>query len=284
MVCVRYAECEEEFAPAPFDECGCNNSDGRQPNRICEGYVFELRFEEPPRVEASSDGDCENLFSRALEPCPSPERPGCIPLAFIADYRPGETVVEAAINNRDYRPLLPSTRILERVLRCLVERSPGQALTRVQDIGWTHGQEYRCHDFFRFFTGESESDGSFDVTFEAPVRSDALRRVFQAVIVRHRGGGPAGPLELAPARVWVSTDRRRCHLQIDRSWAERELDNIRFDVYLTLRCSLILDDNGRPVDGDLLARLVEDDKYLVAPPTGNGLAGGSLESWICVRP
>lgn len=283
-VCVRYAECEEEFAPAPFDECGCNGPEGRQPNRICEGFAIELKFEEPKRIDPCYDGDCEELFARALEPCPRPEKPNCIPLAFIEDYRPGETVVEARINNRDYRPLLLSTHLIERVLRCLAERAPGQTLTRVQYIGWTHGHEYNCHDFFKFFTGESESEGSFDVRFEAPVRTDAWNRTFQALIVRHRGLGPVGPLEVAPSRVWSSQDGRRCYLQIDRSWAQRELDETGFDVYLSLRCSLILDDKGRPVDGDLLARLVDDDKYLVEAPTGNGLPGGTLESWICVRP
>jgi hypothetical protein len=73
-------------------------------------------------------------------------------------------------------------------------------------------------------------------------------------------------------------------LQIDRSWAERELHDVGFDVYLTLRCGLIVDDQGRAVDGDLLARVMEDDKYLVGPPTGNGVPGGTLESWITVRP
>jgi hypothetical protein len=282
-ICLRYAECEEDFGPAPFDECGCNGSERRQANRVCEGYVLEFRFEEPPRVDRCDEQDTD-LCARLLEPCAQPEQADCIPLAYIEDYRPGETIVDERINNQDYRPLLASTRVLERALQCLLEHAPHHSLTRVQDYDWTHAQEYRCHDFLKFFTGEKPGDGAFDVTFSHPVRTDALNRVFQAVIVRHRGAGPAGPLELAPARAWTSDDRTRLFLQIDRSWAERELDNTRFDVYLTLRCSLIIDDNGRAVDGELLARLVEDDKYLVAPPTGNGMPGGTLESWILVRP
>ena len=282
-ICIRYAECEEDFGPAPFDECGCNGPDRRQANRICEGFVIEFRFEQPPRVDRCRDGDTD-LCARLLDPCPNPASGDCIPLAVIEDYRPGETLVEDRIDNRSYRPLLASTRLLERALECLLENAPQHGLTRVHDYDWTHGQEYRCHDFLKFFTGEKPGEGAFDVTFDHPVRTDAIQRVFQAVIVRHRGHGPAGPLELAPARTWASDDRTRLYHQIDRSWAERELDNTRFDVYLTLRCSLILDGNGRPVDGELLARLVDDDKYLVAPPSGNGMPGGSLESWIVVRP
>lgn len=282
-ICLRYAECEEEFTPAPFDECGCNGEGHRHPNRICEGFAFEFRFEEPPRRKCCDDDDLD-LCSRSLEPCVHPTHAGCIPLAFIEEYRPGETIVEERINNRDYRPVLASTSAITQALQCLLEKVPPHKLTRVQDCDWTHAQEYACRDFFKFFTGEKPGEGAFDVTFSRPVRTDALNRVFQATVVRHRGSGPSGPLELAPARAWMSADRMRLFLQIDRSWAERELSDVRFDVYLTLRCGLILDDDGRPVDGELLARLVEDDKYLVAPPTGNGIPGGTFESWILVRP
>lgn len=283
VICIRYAECEEEFAPAPFDECGCNSAGRIQANRICEGFTIEFRFEEPAPLDRCVEDDTD-VCARVLAPCANPARPECITLAYIEDYRPGETIVETRINNRDYRPLLASTRIIERALGCLLDHAPRHRLTRVRDLDWTHGQEYRCHDFLRFFTGEKQGDGAFGVSFDSPVRTDAPNRVFQAVVVRHRNGGPSGGLELAPARTWTSPDGTRLYLQIDRSWAERELHNTWFDVYLTLRCSLILDGHGRPVDGELFARLVEDDKYLVAPPTGNGMPGGTLDSWIVVRP
>ena len=283
-VCIRYAECEEEFMPAPFDECGCNSADRNQPNRICEGFSIELVFDKPNRIEhCDDDTACADLFKDAFDCCPNPERGDCIPLAFIEEYRRGETVVEQQINNRDYRPVLASTNLLERVLRCLAERAPDKVLTRVQDIGWTHGQEYHCHDFIRWYTGQAESDGALEVTFTAPVRCDAWTRTFQATVVRYSGPS-AGLLQLAPARVWQSPDRRQCYLQIDRAWVEQELPNVAFDVYLTLRCGLVVDDQGQPVDGDLLARVVQGDRYLVAPPTGNGVPGGSLESWITVLP
>ncbi|MGD8277972.1 MAG: hypothetical protein PVH00_08095, partial [Gemmatimonadota bacterium] len=48
-LCVRYVECETDVRPAPYDECGCG-SDEKRPNRICEGYRFELEWLEhaPP--------------------------------------------------------------------------------------------------------------------------------------------------------------------------------------------------------------------------------------------
>jgi len=157
-------------------------------------------------------------------------------------------------------------------------------VTCVKDIGWTHGQEYHCHDFLRFFSGNSTSGPGFEITFDGPVRTEGLTpRSFQAVIVRRHGPQGGGPMWVPPSLVWASPDRTRFYLQIDREYVERELEGHSFDVNLTLRCNLILDEHGRAVDGDLMARW-QDGTYLVAPPTGNGLPGGTLESWIRVRP
>jgi hypothetical protein len=283
-ICIRYAECEEDFSPAPFDECGCNGPDRKRPNRVCEGFAIDLRFEEPPRVDPCPSGECAELLVAAHDACPSPIRGECLTLAYIEEYRAGETVVAERIDNRGYRRVMLSTRVLEQAVRCLVDRSPRQALTRVQDFNWTHAQEYNAHDFLQWFTGEGQGGPAFSVTFDAPVRSDALSRIFQAAVVRQGGNGPAGRIDIAPSRVWPSADARVLYLQIDRSWVERELRGVRFDVYLTLRCGLVVDQKGRAVDGDLLARVVDDDRYLVAPPTGDGVPGGNMDSWICVRP
>ena len=284
-VCIRYVECDEDFSPAPFDECGCNSSNHTQPNRVCEGFSIELRFEAPPRVERCPSGDCADLLDQAFDSCPAPSSGECLTLAYIDDFRPGETVVDARIDNRAYRQVLLSGRVLEQAVRCLIDSAPGtKMLTRVQDFNWTHAQEYNTHDFIHWFTGESAGGSAFTATFDSPVRSDAVSRVFEAAIVRQGDTGPAGPIEIAPSRVWMGDDGRVIYLQIDRSWAERVLRGARFDVRLTLRCNLIVDQNGLAVDGDLVARVVDSDRYLVAPPTGTGVPGGAMESWIGVRP
>lgn len=48
QICVRYRECPTEIVPALFDECGCDDT-ACQPNRILEGYQFEL-IVEPQRA------------------------------------------------------------------------------------------------------------------------------------------------------------------------------------------------------------------------------------------
>jgi len=92
------------------------------------------------------------------------------------------------------------------------------------------------------------------------------------------------PLEVIPAKVWQNTDRNLLVLQVDRSYAEEYLSDITFDLYLTIRCNLIADDQGNPVDGDLLARRQSDGTFEGTPPTGNGTPGGAFESWIRVSP
>jgi hypothetical protein len=282
-VCLEYAECETDFMPAPFDECGCNGEQSRRPSRVCEAYTLTLRYGTPAPVDECRDDDCEELLLHPLKACPDPARADCIPLAFLGRYAPGDRVTDDMLDNRSYRPLLPSTRLHDRLLRCLLRRVPIQALTRVSMIGWTHAQEYTCRDFIRFFTGQEAGGPAFEVTFDGPVRPESLTpRVFQAVITRFRGPGGAA-MEIAPSLVWSNPERTAFYLQIDRPYAERELDGTWFDVYVTLRCNLVLDQRGRAVDGELLARLQESD-YVVSPPTGNGIPGGTLESWIRVRP
>jgi hypothetical protein len=284
-VCLRYAECETDFMPAPFDECGCNDAQGRRASRICETYTATLEYGTPEPLDTQSS-DCGQILQQACEPCPTPSTACCIPLGYLPRYVPGQTVTEEMIDNRSYRPLLPSTQLHDRLIRCILDRVSIEALTRVSTISWTHGQEYTCNDFIRFFTGPGGGASAFEVEFDMPVRPECLTpRVFQAVITRF--GGPSGPgsstLEIAPTRVWATPDGRSYAMQIDRDYAERELRGRWFDVYLTLRCNLVLDQQGRAVDGDLIAH-VQDGDYVVSPPTGNGVPGGTLESWIRVRP
>ena len=284
-VCLRYAECETDFMPAPFDECGCNDAQGRRASRVCESFTVSLEYGTPPDLPTPPP-DCDDVLHEVCEPCPAPTGASCIPLAYLPRYVPGQTVTDELIDNRSYRPLLPNSRLHDRLIRCILPRVSLEAYTRVCAMTWTHGQEYRCNDFIRFFTGTSSSASAFDVEFDRPVRSECLTpRVFQAVVTRFGGpGGPAGSaLEIVPSRVWASADRRTWSLQIDREYAERELRGRWFDVYITLRCNLVLDERGKPVDGELIAHL-QDGDYVVSPPTGDGVPGGTLESWIRVRP
>ncbi len=59
------------------------------------------------------------------------------------------------------------------------------------------------------------------------------------------------------------------------------LNGKNFDVFIRLRCDVIVDHKGNPVDGNLLARFNDDVlATAVDAPTGDGIPGGQLESWI----
>jgi hypothetical protein len=106
---------------------------------------------------------------------------------------------------------------------------------------------------------------------------------FQAMVVRHAERGRiGGQMELVPATTSYSSDHTKFRLQIDRAYAERCLRHGNFDLYITVRCDLIVDTKGQPVDGNLLARLQTDGTYRVTPPTGDGIVGGTFQSWFTV--
>ena len=111
-------------------------------------------------------------------------------------------------------------------------------------------------------------------------------RTFQAIAVRYpeRLDG-AGQPEVVPAKVRLNHDHTKAHLHIDPRYAKNRLDQARFDLYLLLRCNLILDTRGLPVDGELFAEFDADRAYIPAAfPTGDGCPGGLFESWIRVMP
>ena len=315
-VCLQYAECETEFMPAPFDECACDGAVQR-PNRICESYCLTITTQPPnewvstmpppsvagcedkeeriaPTTDCGDQGDpppttsdCRDLYWTALKQCPKPFATDCLLLAVITDYTPGQRVTPAMIDNTRRR-LLPSTHLLDQVIRCIMDKLPTRTPTRIQDIGWTHGRDYSYRDFVSLFLDVKESPWGFEVTFEKRIRPEGITpETFRAVVVRQlEKGARGGFFELVPTRrVRVSDCRTKAYLQIDPGYAEHCLRGVPFRLYLQLRCDLILDERGCAVDGELTAHLRKDDgTYQVSPPTGDGIPGGLFESWIHVQP
>ena len=287
-ICLRYAECQTEFMPAPFDECACDNA-GQRPNRICQSYEIKILTEEPAGIKdikARRDkckiGDCESLYHQLLDDCPKPSDFDCIPLAVINDYTPGQKITEAMIDNQTYRVVLPSVSVLDQLIRCILEKLPTKKLTRIEDYNWDHEASYTCHEFMDEFIGDDKGPRNFWIQFENRLFEAGLtRRTFQATIVRFPDEAGPGRPEIAPVRVWWSNDNHRINLEIDRRYAQT-LHNLRFDLYIRLRCNLLVDERGYPVDGELHA-VLDENNYDLAPYTGDGIPGGLFESWIRVR-
>ena len=208
---LHYVECETEFTPAPFDECACNG-DGEKPSRIVEAYQVDLLETKPDdwdKIAETLDecvADCEELYGQILCGCPKICWPEYIPLAVIRNYTPGATVTAEMIDNRCSRPLLPSTRRLDQLIRCILEKLPVRSTTRICDINWSHGCTYSSHDFHRLFVENHHGPREFEVTFSDAVNASGLSpQVFQATVVRHERGHEEGHFfEIVPVAVWAA--------------------------------------------------------------------------------
>jgi hypothetical protein len=291
-VCVRYNECQEDFMSVVFADC-CGGS--KQPNRVREYAAIDLLTEPPECLREierhkrlKPDGDCHKLWEHIPEKCPPIGRVCCIPLAVIRDYVYGEPLTEAMIDN-SIRPVMPSVARLEDLIRCVMEDLPRAKprLTHISRFHWDHDREYESREFLLEFVGNRESPRGFEIEFDGRVNANGLNnRTFQAMIVREPPEGhEPRRIEMAPAHVIRSEDGRRCTLHIDPEYARDHLHEHNFDVFLTLRCDKVIDEQGMPVDGNLLASLREDEEhnYMLRHPTGDGVPGGLFESWIRVR-
>ncbi len=289
-VCVRYCETPVEYTPAPFDDCGCN-SEGQHPNRICESYEFKIFEGEPDFLEdvrhgcRCGDENCRDIYQRVLKKC---AKPGCLhwlPLAVIHCPKPGEPVTEEMIDNWSERPLLPSTRMLDHLIQCILKRLPPAPLTNIAEVNWRHADSLSCREFLHDYVGRGDKKGSgFMITFSDTVRPEGIDNdSFQALVV-HTPSNPAEPRrsEIAPASITVAPDNRSCRLHLEPAYAHQHLDGRNFDVFIRLRCDFVVDERGHAVDGNLLARY-HDGHYIVDTPTGNGIPGGLFESWFQVQ-
>jgi hypothetical protein len=281
-LCLAYAECETEFAPAPFDECGCNAGSSLKPNRICDGYRLELYDEKPDFWDRAVGDECEaedcRVYFHEGQECREPGGFCCVPLAMIIDVVPGQKVTREQIRTHGARRRIASTETLDRVVRCILNKLPAETLTRIDDTNWEHDQRYLCREFMSEFIGSPDHRRGFRISFSQKVHSATItQRSFQALVV-FRSDDPAQPrqMEIAPAEVQTDDDETAwCRLMIDPMYARSRLDMRDFDLFLTLKCDQVTDLRGLAVDGNFIAHHF---------PTGDNVQGGAFESWIRVRP
>ena len=279
-ICIRYAECETEFAPAPFDDCSCSTS-SRKPNRVCEVYRLEISDQKPECWDHAQHGDCDmgdcfQYYREARESCAVVEPCPCIPLGVIRNFIPGTAVREEQIDNWSARRQLVSTQTLDQVVRCILAKLPTEELTRIEDTNWQHNRRMQCREFLEEYIGSVERPRGFRIQFSHRVHSGGLdTRSFQALVVfKPENDYEPRHMQVAPARVEREDDETGwARLHIDPVYARRHLDGRDFDLFITLKCDVIRDRHGRSVDGNFLGRL----------PTGDNIQGGLFESWVRIR-
>jgi hypothetical protein len=281
-LCIRYAECETEFSPAPFDDCSCTTS-SQKPNRICEAYKLELfdtkpDFWDKAQHEPCGYDDCGEYYRVARRHCHGGSEVACLPLAIIHNVVPGEAVTEEQIDNWSERRQLATTETLDQIIRCILTKLPTEELTRIEDTNWEHGRRILCREFMEEYIGTHDRPRGFRIEFSHHVHAGAIdTRSFQALVVfRPENMWDPRHMEVAPAYVDRDEDQTDwCRLRIDPGYARRHLDGRNFDLFLTLKCDVITDRHGHAVDGNYIGRHL---------PTGDNIQGGTFESWIRVRP
>jgi hypothetical protein len=280
-LCIRYAECETEFAPAPFDDCSCTTS-SQKPNRVCESYALVLYEQKPPFWDKATRepcelGDCDRYYREARECCPDTNCFPCLPLAVICNFVPGEAVRPEQIDNWAPRRQLASTETLDQVIRCILTKLPTEELTRIEDTNWEHDRRILCREFMEEYIGTPEHPRGFRIEFSHKVHSGSIdTRSFQALVVFHPDNeSEPRHMQLAPARVEKEPDETTwTRLHIDHGYARRHLDGKSFDLFLILKCDVIKDRHHHAVDGNFIGHRL---------PTGDNIQGGTFESWVRVR-
>jgi hypothetical protein len=281
-LCIRYAECETEFAPAPFDDCSCTTS-SQKPNRICESYELVLSEQKPTFWDKATRepcelGDCDLYYRNARECCPPTNCFPCLPLAVICNFVPGEAIKPEQIDNWRSRRLLASTETLDEVIRCILTKLPTGELTRIEDTNWEHNRRMMCREFMEEYIGTLDHPRGFRIEFSHKVHSGSIDdRSFQALVVFHPDNeSEPRHMQIAPARVEREPDETTfARLHINYDYARRHLDGRSFDLFLILKCDVIRDEHDHAVDGNFIAHRL---------PTGDNIQGGTFESWVRVRP
>lgn len=281
LLALRYTEDEIERVPALYSEGACD----------------------PARVEANRVRERAEIVAVKLEDVQGDcwRSPGGDPDATCRDDcgddlpGPGGTCVEPACPCGEYVPLAlievntddPSAgfRIRRRGRRYLP--TPPDLLTHVVHVNWPHGGEVTLAEL------NGPMGGRLEVLFDRRLREaegDATG-VGPLTFVAEYGGvqhdveflpfdGDNPPALEDDCRAVFTIDPKyiRPHAyRADRRGeprADRHGETIVGNtVYVRLKCDFILDCHGNPVDGNFLRGLL---------PTGNGVPGGTFESWFHV--
>jgi hypothetical protein len=183
---------------------------------------------------------------------------GLVPLAVIR-FNPEEPEYGFRIGTRGRRQL----------------PTPPELLTHISHINWPHGGEVTLAEL------NEEMGGRLEITFDRkllPAQGAATGVSALTFVVQY--GGVQRDVEFLPyprhepPRLEEDNECRAV-FTIDPAYIDaHDRDNIINNVvYIALKCDFILDCHNNPVDGDFLRALL---------PTGDGVPGGTFESWFRV--
>ncbi len=157
----------------------------------------------------------------------------------------------------------------------------GPNLTSIKGTNWDHGQHFDLE----------EKGGQLDIWFSRPlsklITDDLLPHIFA---VSYRKKEEVGEVKVKYENIYVLL-QEKSGIQVDpqdRSHVKlcvpRNLFNDLSDatVYVTIECDFLLDWNGVPVDGNLMAARCDGKSESLGWKHGNGTPGGVFKSWFRV--
>jgi hypothetical protein len=257
VICLRYVECLIEPGPVLVDEDCCKP--GTQSfSRVREGFALEaVPLEQLGEAcwpgEDRSDTDCECADEDEAD-CFAPRCPcgDCVPLALLRwDPRRGVVI-----------DMLGRPRV----------RTAHESLNRIVGINWSHGRNLAIRDLL-------DRHCRLEVTFSRPLR----RReelppgvgIGEHTFVVTYSYGSQKDSEFLPFARPPYLDESGCKaiFEIDPDYVGGRNSIERALVHVALKGDFLPDGHGNPVDANHFNGLL---------PSGNGVAGGTFESWFQV--
>jgi hypothetical protein len=312
VVGLHYVERLVEYVPALYDErmCDPNHREANRVREVAELKIYKLtEFEGYPnewpgtllhiRSQRPSDAEqpqkqrnpCEAMRDDCDDELPGPAgiclEPECllddvVPLAVITPERSGEAWTWQ-IDMRN-RPKL---------------RTPPKFLTHIVDYNWPHGQSLSLSELATY----EKMDGLLKIYFDRSLAETASAQATpgqppsepassaQESVPEYGGTGINRSTFVVqkynPDGIQIETvmlydddnppywDAEECAavFPIHDEWLD-DKDNIAGHIiHVTLKCDFVLDCHNLPVDGNHLSG---------EPPTGDGIEGGTFESWFRV--
>jgi hypothetical protein len=238
----------------------CCEPDEMAYNRLREEPVLEILPFDPerhagcwpwPPDKATGGGACP--------PCePEQEDTDC----FAPDCPCEDCVPLALLIHDPQRGLVIDTGARRRV------RSTLATLTRIAHINWPHGGRLSSREIAEDLKGRLEICFSRRLMDPGPRPGTGIgRATFEVTYTESQGD-----FEVLPAarRPWVTEDGCKAVFEI----AERAVRGLRRGfVRIRVLGDFVLDVHGNPVDADFLGATL---------PTGDGIAGGTFESWFWI--
>jgi hypothetical protein len=269
LVALEYEEQQVEPMPVLYHEGACDptRSEASRVREVAKIRVVPFdpekwpncwRRQDQPQEGGPCEKGCDDPVPAPAWGCLSPHCPcgGLVPLALIT-------------SDPDYRDdRYPQARF--RIDDSGVWRlpPPPEYLTRITNLNWTHGGTLSVRELER-------QGRTLKVWFDRPLRpkdedSTGINRF--TFIVQY--GNVQEDLEFLASHEEPWFDEEHCVASFtldDRYFAARRPTIAGSDIFVTLKCDFLLDCHGLAVDGDHLRGHL---------PSGNGVEGGTFESWF----